>query len=57
MTNLQTESPPFTDLPEEHPLTIDMDEYPYVVEEIQDKRTQDDTGLTEYLVKWFGFGQ
>ncbi|OQV25811.1 hypothetical protein BV898_00736 [Hypsibius exemplaris] len=45
------------DLHEEHPLAIDMDEYPYVVEEIQDKRTQDDTGLIEYLVKWFGFGQ
>lgn len=46
-----------TDLTEEHPLTIDMDDYPYIVEEIQDKRLTDAMGSVEYLVKWFGFGQ
>ncbi|GAU88502.1 hypothetical protein RvY_01189 [Ramazzottius varieornatus] len=42
---------------DEHPLTIDMDDYPYIVEEIQDKRVVDAAGSVEFLVKWWGFSK
>ena len=52
------EFPDLKDLPDEHPLTIDMDEYPYIVEEILDKRIEQNTSkITDYLVKWFGYAQ